>query len=150
MEVMIGPCGGPRKRAVCHVMDGNIKTAMCGECGEPLILGTIRISCPKCGSDRIHFGISLGDKLDLHESVSGVAQDLSLPSRKRDRLRLFSGDQRRVSHGDWVDKKRVIDRDGDRYREVVKDKTTGDNVHEIDERLSEHKGHGSDKRGVKR
>jgi len=49
------------------------------------------------------------------------------------------------SHGTgrWVKKERRIDRASDRYVERVTDPVTGEIVHECDELLSEHRGHGS-------
>jgi hypothetical protein len=44
-----------------------------------------------------------------------------------------------------MDKYRRIDRDNDRYDEVVIDPETGEIVHESHEPLSEHWGHGSAK-----
>ena len=40
---------------------------------------------------------------------------------------------------------RVYDRDNDRYKEKVVDCKTGELIHEDEEKLSEHRGHGSDK-----
>jgi hypothetical protein len=39
---------------------------------------------------------------------------------------------------------RSLDRDGDRYTEKVTLEATMEIIHETDERLSNHKGHGSD------
>ena len=44
-----------------------------------------------------------------------------------------------------IHKERLIDRKNNRYREVVKDMKTGDVIHEVDEPLSQHTGHGSAK-----
>jgi hypothetical protein len=87
----------------------------------------------------------LGGTLEMHSSISGVAKDPARPKKKRDRVRFFSGDQLRGSKGDWVEKERVIDRNNNRYTEVVKDKATGEILHQTEEPLSEHRGHGSDK-----
>ena len=45
----------------------------------------------------------------------------------------------------FMQKFRRIDRRGDRYQETVDDPVTGERVHECDEPLSEHWGHGSAK-----
>ena len=125
-------------------MDEAVKNVKCADCGEALALDTTG-PCPACGSEKRHFGIALGDTLAMHSSVSGVVKDPSQPRKKRDRVQFFSGDQLRGSKGDWVEKERVIDRNNDRYTEVVKDKATGEIIHKAEEPLSEHKGHGSDK-----
>lgn len=41
---------------------------------------------------------------------------------------------------------RVYDRTGDRYKEKVVDCQTGEVIHQTEERLTDHKGHGSDTR----
>jgi hypothetical protein len=41
---------------------------------------------------------------------------------------------------------RVYDRVGDRYKEKVVDCETGEVIHKTEEKLTDHKGHGSDKR----
>jgi hypothetical protein len=41
---------------------------------------------------------------------------------------------------------RVYDRDNDGYKEKVVDCETGELIYETEKKLSEHKGHGSDKR----
>ncbi len=57
----------------------------------------------------------------------------------------FAGDDLRRSDGKWMQKKRVLDRDNDRYIEVVVDPETEEIVHEKDEPLSEHVDHGTAK-----
>ena len=44
-----------------------------------------------------------------------------------------------------MEKRRLIDRDGDRYEESVVDPATGETIHECTEPLSEHWNHGSAK-----
>jgi hypothetical protein len=41
--------------------------------------------------------------------------------------------------------RRIIDRRNNRYQELVVDPQTGETVREVDEPLSEHRGHGSAK-----
>jgi len=48
-----------------------------------------------------------------------------------------------------MDKERVIDRDNDVYKEKVVDPKTGETIHHCEEKLSEHYGHGSDKKSNK-
>jgi hypothetical protein len=47
--------------------------------------------------------------------------------------------------GIWVSKERVIDRDGNHYREVITNPKTGEIIHHCEEPLSDHRGHGSAK-----
>jgi hypothetical protein len=44
-------------------------------------------------------------------------------------------------------RKKTENRRENRYTEVVKDPETGEIVHEVEEPLSEHRGHGSAKKG---
>ena len=74
-----------------------------------------------------------------------MAKDPSQSGKRRDRVEFFTGDQVRKTTGDWVEKERLIDRNNDRYLEVVKEKATGRIIHRTEERLSEHKGRGSAK-----
>ena len=46
-------------------------------------------------------------------------------------------------------KERLIDRAKDHYKEVVTDPDTGSVVHQCDEPLSQHRGHGSAKKKKK-
>ncbi len=46
----------------------------------------------------------------------------------------------------WMNKLRIIDRDQDRYIETVVDPETGNKIHDVDEPLSSHTGHGSDRK----
>jgi hypothetical protein len=50
-----------------------------------------------------------------------------------------------VNRGKTVLREQVIDRDNDRYFERVTDYDTGEVIHECEEPLSEHRGHGSAK-----
>lgn len=45
-----------------------------------------------------------------------------------------------------MEKVRLIDKDANRYFEKVTDPDTGQVLHECNEPLSEHRGHGSDKK----
>jgi len=48
--------------------------------------------------------------------------------------------------GKWMHLERFFDHRGDRYVEKVTDPETGEIIHHCDEPLSEHRGHGSDKK----
>ena len=50
------------------------------------------------------------------------------------------------STGKSVERKMLVDRQNDRYMEVVTEYETGVVVHHCDEKLSEHTGHGSAKK----
>lgn len=124
-------------------MESVSKTFSCEACGAAL--GPESGPCPECGARVRRIGLHIGDQLELHDGLVGVLKDPALPSRKRDRIRFFSGADRRHAQGDWVAKERVIDRNNNRYYERVVDKATGAVIHHTEEPLSAHKGHGSDK-----
>lgn len=48
-------------------------------------------------------------------------------------------------NGRWVNIRRVFDRENDHYYEIITDEETGKVIHEKDEPLSTHIGHGSEK-----
>lgn len=98
--------------------------------------------------------IVLEDSIEFRDSVKGVVKAPALRSPEKQRMEFFSGVERCVSTGGWVDKQRLIDRDHDLpgfpqhsgiYHERVKDEATGEIIHKITEPLSKHQGHGSDK-----
>jgi len=59
-------------------------------------------------------------------------------SEKKPYIEAESGEQLSVRTGEWITKRRVIDRDADSYEERVVDPESGIVVHECSERLSEH------------
>lgn len=58
----------------------------------------------------------------------------------------FSGDDLHRKSGKWMKKERVIDHAKDEYKEVVTDPEDGRIVHQCEEPLSKHIGHGSAKK----
>jgi hypothetical protein len=56
------------------------------------------------------------------------------------------GDDLHRKTGRWMQKVRVIDFAGDHYRELIIDPESGTVVHYQEERLSQHRGHGSAKK----
>jgi hypothetical protein len=50
-----------------------------------------------------------------------------------------------VGRQKFVHRERVIDRENDRYFERVTDYETGETIHEVEEPLSQHTGHGNAK-----
>ena len=46
----------------------------------------------------------------------------------------------------WMHREKTENRREDRYTEVVTDPDTGEIIHEVDERLSDHRGRGSAKK----
>jgi hypothetical protein len=131
-------------------MEGNTRAiddlALCGDCQQELdesasLAPDKRSPCPRCGSltrilyasARMEVRTYVGFK--LRQKRPGVSGYLVEHLQRR---------EVRVSVGDTVEKLRVIDRENDRYLEKVTAED-GTVLHETDEHLSEHRGHGSAK-----
>lgn len=105
-----------------------------------------RQPCPKCGSGRLAITIENVERISLHECLEGRFKDSNLSSRKNPRVTFQVGDSYWRDGEKWVKKNRLVDRDRDLYQEVVTDPETGTVIHQCEEPLSEHRGHGSAKR----
>ncbi len=127
-------------------MNINPDGTFCSACGAliDLALDTLasRAACLTCGATARTMNVSLTESVTARDGIGVKAkrrgqkkpyvEDLSVPS--------FS-----VSKQKPVHHQRVIDRDNDRYTERVVDYETGEVIHECDEPLSVHTGHGSNR-----
>lgn len=126
-------------------------TVTCGECGAVLPVEfsdhASDLLCPKCGTAKRHIHLNVVENagIESHDNVRGKIKNSDFPSKKNPRVEFFTGDDLRKSDGRWMHKERLIDKDNDKYREVVVDPQTGEVIHCNEERLSEHFGHGSAK-----
>lgn len=119
----------------------------CTDCGTPMnespsLPTGQRKPCPDCGS------MARTIEVSVHETVT-VRERLGLKARhgvggKPYAESVCGADLHRKS-GKWMHLERVIDREKDVYKEVVKDPETGAVVHECEEPLSKHQGHGTAK-----
>jgi hypothetical protein len=100
--------------------------------------------CPNCGSSNQSVSVGLSDELTIRESWRFKFRDGTLPSKDKLRRDTFIGSELRKSLGDFVHKERTIDRDANRYHELVREES-GEITHQVDEPLSDHSGHGSAK-----
>ena len=101
-----------------------------------------------CGSTTSHIEITIEDTIKLYDSMEWEANDANLSSRnkqKKTRVEGKSGHEWSHRLQKMVYKERLIDRKDNRYKELVKDLETGEVIHEADEPLSKHTGHGSAK-----
>lgn len=115
----------------------NCNTQLDGETnGQPLE------PCPNCGSLESHIVLSITETIEFHERIGLKAKQEGF---KKPRKELVAGDEKYVAQDRWVYKERVIDREKDKYLEVVKDPKTGEIIHQCEEPLSRHFGHGSAK-----
>jgi hypothetical protein len=133
-------------------MSVELQTVRCGNCDLELeeAPGTPvdeRRGCPRCGSMSRHFSLSISESVTVH----GM---LELKGRHATGGRPFNeqkvGDELHRKSGRWMRLERVIDRAKNWYREVVTDHETGKIVHQCDEPLSDHQGHGTAKKTPKR
>ena len=106
-----------------------------------------RSPCPKCGSMRRTIHLQLSDTIDfpITEMLDMKVKKPSLPSDKKLRIHMKSGQELSFRLGRHVNKEWVMDRENDRYFELVIDPLTGDVLRHCDEPLSVHQGHGTAK-----
>lgn len=104
-----------------------------------------RKPCPTCGSTARLFKKKLEGTVSFHDSVK---MKLKAAPTGKTTMEQFSGDDLHKKSGRWMTKQRVIDREKDKYKEVVTDPETGKVIHRCDEPLSKHTGHGAAKKGI--
>jgi hypothetical protein len=118
----------------------------CGQCHLPLeespyLPAAERRPCPGCGSLSRQVNVSVSDTAQARGKVNLKGR---LPGVKRPFVEQTAGDDFHRKTGRWMKLERVIDRVRDWYHERVTDPRSGNVVHECDEPLSQHRGHGSD------
>ena len=121
----------------------------CRACGalidESLDTAGAQAPCRECGSTARAFaeslteGVMAGDHLKRH--IKRRRGGKSKPYKEE-----IDSDDLQRSTGRWLSLTRTIDRANDQYSEKVVDPRTGEVVHECEEPLSAHRGHGSAKR----
>ena len=101
-----------------------------------------RTPCPTCGGLRRTIHVSITETVTARAGISVKAkrQGQSRPYIEDRGMPCYS-----ASRGKTVLREQVIDRDNDRYFERVTDYDTGEVIHECEEPLSEHRGHGTAK-----
>lgn len=130
----------------------DITIVSCGQCGEVLDepVGTPvdeRAPCPNCGSTGRHFKKEITASSTMRGGTRGKARsgEAGEPGSKP-WLSFMSEPSWSYKYEKWMNRDKAENRREDRYTEVVKDPDTGEIIHEADEPLSEHRGHGSAKR----
>lgn len=135
-----------------EVIDQNqpVNGATCIACGygypDPDTAGSqppeMHQPCPHCGAKGIDFQVQLSDTVEVREMIG-------LKSKRQGDKKPFietkTGDDLHRKSGRWMKLERHIDRENDHYHEKVTNPETGEVIHENDEPLSEHQGHGSAK-----
>jgi hypothetical protein len=78
-------------------------------------------------------------------AVDGYGAIGKRPGKKKPFVEEMSMPEYSYSKGKIVHKYRLIDRDNDKYAEKVSDYQSGEIIHQCEEHLTEHFGHGSAK-----
>ena len=123
-------------------------TTNCADCEFSLPndpLGNARTPCPNCGSVRRGMTEAVEERIVFREGHHVRVKRPSLPSKDKLRADAYARDEPSHKHGKTVRAEREIDRDTDTYRERITDIESGEVLHECDEPLSDHFGHGSAK-----
>lgn len=95
-----------------------------------------------CGCSKFTTKLVLDDRMSIGERMQGKAKRFE---KKRPVQEFIYGCDYSKRDKKYMDKERLIDRKNDIYHEKITDKETGQIIHECDEKLSEHFGHGSAK-----
>lgn len=126
-------------------------SATCSRCGEQLIEShsapdASRLPCPKCGSVDRNVSVGFGEGTAARELYRVRVKSPTGPNGGMREVRDLTTGSRRDATGKFVEKLRDIDKTStpSRYRERVVGED-GTVLHDVDEPLDEHRGHGSDK-----
>ena len=120
----------------------------CVSCGESFAdeqPSLERLPCPSCGAIGRRIEHVVTATRELRDSTRAKQKRPSLPSKKKLRADVFVGFDLHHKSGNWYFKDRIVNKDTDYYLERVVDPKTGAVIHECEEKLSEHIGHGSAK-----
>jgi len=123
----------------------------CTGCKEQYDDNTTK-TCPVCGSIEKTIYIRVEHTIGVKMKVPGLnikGKKIKLGNRKRYSFEHEWNSEKRQANGSIVKYERKIDRVGNRYYEHVEDCKTGEVRHHCDEPLSDHTGHGSDKKNKK-
>jgi hypothetical protein len=118
------------------------KCAGCGTVLDSSAESQVRVPCPDCGSMARVIEVSFSLTLESSASTGFKHKRVGC---KKPIAEGFSGKALFAKEQQLVDKERLIDREANRYREKVTDPATGAVIHECDEPLDDHTGHGSAK-----
>jgi hypothetical protein len=122
----------------------------CQNCGEILqepfdLPAADRSPCPKCGSTVRHFEVTASETVTIHDHVGIKARHGSSGTPF---LESKFGDSLQHKTGEWMSREMTVDRENDRYKEIITNPETGKVIHHCEEPLSSHRGHGSAKKKV--
>lgn len=129
-------------------MTDGIQAISCGDCGKVLeeyemLASSERTPCPDCGSMKRHVEVMFSATV---KARVGMRAKGKAPGVKKPIVEILAEPSLKNSTGEEVFHERTIDRRQNRYIEKVTLKETGEVLHECDENLSDHIGHGSAKK----
>jgi len=114
---------------------------ICSNCGVPIGTCDEAHPCPAYGSLDRTLVVADSGSIQSYEKVKGKGRRLG----ERPHREFATGDDLSTKTGEWNRLKRVIDRDKNIYFELVTNQA-GDVIHYCEERLDQHRRHGSDKK----
>lgn len=120
---------------------------LCADCGAPIdepasLPVADRLPCAACGSKARNFSAHTHESLTIREKI-GMKQ--KRPGHKKPIYESVSGDDLHRLSGQWNKLTREIDRENNRYREVIVNPETGETLRHCDEPLTDHINRGSAK-----
>jgi hypothetical protein len=125
-----------------------MSSVVCGSCGATLEESSdtpaeSRTPCTSCSSTARRFHKTLENTIAPHSKLAFKAKR---GGKGRPFLWGVVGDDLHRKTGQWNRLERVFDRIYNRYHELITDPRTGEVLKQCDEPLSQHTGHGDDKK----
>ena len=128
-------------------MTAHMEAVLCANCGLQLMEASQldatheRVPCTSCGSTALAYHLFMNASFILRGGsiVKAKRGGEKKPYSERMDLPDFNRTQAKMVH-----RVRVIDRDNDKYFERITDYQSSEVIHECEEPLSQHIGHGSD------
>jgi hypothetical protein len=126
--------------------------ARCKTCRElldesPSLLPEQRLPCPNCGSLARHFEGTVSATANVRGSL-GLKARHSGVSKPFLESKLGWSFYRKAKQ--WFSREMLVDRENDKYKELVTNPETGEVIHHCEEPLSQHRGHGSARKTIAR
>jgi len=130
-------------------MDTKVDTIIkCSDCGTALpdewISSKKKNNCSQCGSSAKTINLNIVENvgIEIHDCLEGKVKNINYNSKRNPRYEFIEGDDVRKSDGKWMKKTRIIDKNNNKYLEIITDPETNEVIHSCEEPLSEHFNHG--------
>lgn len=118
-----------------------MRAVMCGDCGAAV--DEAKAGACSCGSTSRIYDVTLTESIDLYDGLRAKARH---GGTGKPYLEVKVREEVFRKKGSRVLRSMRIDRDNDRYSEVVTDQQSGATVHRCEEPLRAHIGHGAVKK----